>query len=52
MEAVKPEKYLEDDDKLHKKLITACDLATEPEPVLEDDEETKSLLRREQFQFS
>lgn len=44
----KPEKYLEDDDKLHKKLIVSCELATS-EPVEADDEETESMILHEQL---
>lgn len=45
------ERYLEDDDKLHKKLVVSCDLATEPmqEPQPEDDSETKALILHERL---
>lgn len=44
----KTDTYLEDDGKLHRKLIVSCELATEREEV-EDTEETKSLILHEKL---
>lgn len=41
------EKYLDETEVIHRKLIVACELATDTEPEPEDDEETKSLLMHE-----
>jgi len=49
MSLPKAEKYLEDDEVIHRKLIVACEIITENELDLEDGEETRSLLMHEKM---
>lgn len=44
-----PERYLEDDGHLHKKLITSCEILYDVQVDEEDSEETKEILLHERM---